>query len=175
MPEVRRSNRDVDQRKLRVLHPDHDAGKGAGETIGEPLSAGSESAARAAAGRTPGLSLFSVAVESAGLGCRVTVRLRSEDALYEGVASGPDVPHHRLRIAAVAAVRAVEEFTAGVVPLALEDVREVPMGPRMVVLAGVALPGPDGGDCLLGAALLQQDPVEAAVRAVLEAVRPVLI
>lgn len=174
MPEARRSNRDVDDRRLRLLHIARDAGK-AGESRSALLGeTGAATTIHAAAGGRPFLSLSSVAVESGSLTFRVTVRLRAEDALYEGSASGPDVPHHRLRLAAQAAVRAVEEWTAGVVPLAVEDVREVPMGPRTVVLAGIVLPGPDGGSCLVGTALVQQDPVEAAVRAVLEAVRPVL-
>ncbi|HEY8417214.1 MAG TPA: hypothetical protein VIK93_04150 [Limnochordales bacterium] len=116
-------------------------------------------------------SLFAVCVETGGLRCRVKVQLQVGDALYEGVASGPDSPRQRLRLAAAAAVQAVEELLGGVVPLAVEDLREVALGPRTAVVLSLALPGDEGEDCLIGSALLRHDPAEAGARAVLDAVQ----
>ncbi len=141
----------VDHRKISVaqVNPESDPGRGAGNAE---------------------LSLFAVSVSSRDLRCTVNVQLRLGDYLYEGVASGPDSPRQRLRLAAAAAVQAVEEYTGGGVPLAVEDVQEVALGPRTVVVVSVARPSVDGGDCLVGTAVVQHDPVEAVARAVLDAV-----
>jgi|GEM_PF-3642338 len=119
----------------------------------------------------PAPSLFAVGVETGGRRCLVKVQLQAGDGLYQGVAAGPDSPRQRLRLAAAAAVQAVEELLGGAFPLAVEDVQEVALGARTAVVLTLALPADAGVDCLIGAALIHRDPIEAGARAVLDAVR----
>lgn len=56
------------------------------------------------------LELFSLSIESGRGSCRITVKLRAGDALYEGAKRGPDVVSMRTRLAALATIEAIEQF-----------------------------------------------------------------
>lgn len=123
--------------------------------------------------------LHSLTVESTRHGCRVTVKLRAGDGLYEGEVVGADVVSARPRLAAEAALAAVAQWEAegpehdSRAAVALYDLQTIVLGPKHVVLAAlVADERRAGGEerWLVGCALVEKDLADAAVRAVLDAV-----
>lgn len=81
----------VDRRKVRVSQPDEP----------EP---------RRSATELVRLELHGLSIESGLHSCRVVVKLRCGEALYEGMNIGPDVVSMRPRLAALAALEAIQQF-----------------------------------------------------------------
>lgn len=140
-----------------------------------PLDDGAPGGAAAGAD----LDLHSLTVESTRHGCRVTVKLRAGEGLYEGEALGADVVSGRPRLAAEAALAAVAQWEAEEeepgerASLSLYDLQQVAIGPQQVLIA--ALVAGDGRPVaderwLIGCTLVEKDLPDAAVRAVLDAV-----
>lgn len=103
----------------------------------------------------------------------VKVHLEDQGLVYEGIATGPHHNRSRLELVAQAALRAVEIFLRSEGLFVLEGVTTAGVGAREVVVVVVALPGRDE-ETLTGSSLVRDDPREAVVRAVLDAVnRPV--
>ncbi|MDR7521052.1 MAG: hypothetical protein QN168_01170 [Armatimonadota bacterium] len=103
----------------------------------------------------------------------VKVHLEDRGMLYEGVASGPGVPRHRLALVAQATLRAVEVFLRAQGLLVFEAVATHPVGEHEVAVVTVTLAGEEH-ETLAGASVIRDDPREAVVRAVLAAVnRPI--
>lgn len=103
----------------------------------------------------------------------VKVHLEDRGMLYEGIAAGPNVPHHRLGLVAQAALRAVEVFLRAQGLLVFEGVATTQVGEHEVAVVTVTLAGSDQ-EILSGSSIVRDDSREAVVRAVLAAVnRPV--
>lgn len=103
----------------------------------------------------------------------VKVHLEDRGMLYEGIASGPNVPRHRLALIAQAALRAVEIFMRAPGLLVFEGATTVPVGEHEVAVVTVTLTGTDQ-EVLSGSSVVGDDPREAVVRAALAAVnRPI--
>jgi len=115
-----------------------------------------------------GLSL-SVVRDSA----EVKVHLEDRGLLYEGIASGPNVPRHRLALVAQATLRAVEVFLRAPGLLAFEAAGTFHVGEHEVAVVVVTLTSTDQ-ETVSGSSIVGEDPREAVVRAALAAVnRPV--
>lgn len=103
----------------------------------------------------------------------VKVHLEESGLIYEGIATGPHHSRTRLELVADAALRAVEIYLRAEALFMLEGVSTTTVGGRDVVLVVISLPGREE-EVLTGASLVREDPREAVVRAVLDAVnRPV--
>lgn len=104
---------------------------------------------------------------------RVTLGLPSdEEARFEGEAEGPNLPGHQARIVGMAAVEALNTAMRTDHRLALEEARIIGMGAFQVAVAVVALATPHvkaEQRILAGAAVVEGDPVDAVVKACLQA------
>lgn len=153
---------DIDPGRVRISQPEDWPGGGAGRHFhdGDPPGE-ADGAARAEAvlggvshdnPRLRPLSLHGLTVESTGGMCRVFVKLRTGDELYEGQARGVDMPGLRPRLCAEAALHAFAQFQeeglqlddGGARPdvsLTLSDLHYLPIGPGgAVVVSVVGLP-----------------------------------
>src|SRR5690606_3361015 len=121
---------------------------------------------RAAVGaERPLLRKLSVVVESGHVTVQVTI---DADGEYVGEASGQDSVGVRMRLAAQAALRALNRYM-GSERVHLEDIAVVEFAEDKGVVAALTLPGAEGDSSALGIALVQTDWVDAAARAVLDA------
>lgn len=103
----------------------------------------------------------------------VKVQLEHEGLVYEGASTGPNASSHRLDLVGEATLRAVETYLRSDRLFLLDGARCVPVASHQVALVVVSWLGPDE-EVLSGSALVRDDPREAVVRAVLDAVnRPV--
>lgn len=103
----------------------------------------------------------------------VKVHLEDQGLMYEGIASGPYASRNRLELVGEASLRAVEIFLRTESMFLLEGATVSTIGPHGVAVAVVSLPGREE-DTLVGSAVVRDDPREAVVRAVLDAInRPV--
>jgi hypothetical protein len=103
----------------------------------------------------------------------VKVHLESQDLIYEGIASGPYASHNRFDLMGEATLRAVEIFLRTDGMFLLDGVGVTTIGAHEVAVAVVSLPG-RAEETLVGSAVVRDDPREAVVRAVLDAInRPV--
>lgn len=103
----------------------------------------------------------------------VKVHLEDQGLLYEGIASGPHASRNRLELVAEATLRALELFLRTEGLFILEGVSTMTVGTREVAVAVVSLSSREE-ETLAGSSLVRDDPREAVVRAVLDAVnRPV--
>lgn len=103
----------------------------------------------------------------------VKVHLEDRGLLYEGIASGPNVPRHRLALIAQATLRAVEVFLRAPGLLAFEGVTTVTVGEHEVAIVTATLTAAEQ-ETLSGSSVVGDDPREAVVRAALAAVnRPI--
>lgn len=103
----------------------------------------------------------------------VKVHLEDQGLMYEGIASGPYASRNRLDLVGAAALKAVELFLRTDSMFLLEGVTVSTIGPHDVAVAVVSLPGREE-ETLVGSAIVRDDPREAVVRAVLDAInRPV--
>ncbi len=103
----------------------------------------------------------------------VKVRLEQEGMVYEGGAQGPNSASHRLELVGAATLRAVETYLRSDGLFLLEGALTVPIATRQVAVVLVSWLGPQE-QVLSGASVAHDDPREAVVRAVLDAVnRPV--
>lgn len=103
----------------------------------------------------------------------VKVHLEDQGLIYEGIASGPHASRNKLELVAEATLRALEIFLRTEGLFVLEGVGTSTVGTREVAVAVVSLSGREE-ETLAGSSLVRDDPREAVVRAVLDAVnRPV--
>jgi hypothetical protein len=98
---------------------------------------------------------------------RVALYLGGETFIGSAVVEDED---DRLRLAALATLAAVSQAVPELPPFVLEEVQESAVGGRPCVLAVVATSERGRGVPYLGAAFVRRDALEAAVRAVLDAV-----
>lgn len=101
------------------------------------------------------------------------VRIEHEGLTYEGSASGPVGAAHGPEVVGAAAIRAVETYLRCEGVFHLKAATVVPLATHQVAVALVRWAGPKE-ELLSGAAIVRDDPRDAVVRAVLDAVnRPV--
>ncbi|HEX6972470.1 MAG TPA: hypothetical protein VF234_09640 [Limnochordia bacterium] len=100
----------------------------------------------------------------------VSVRIGTGSAEWTGTARGQDAPGARARLAAIAALRALEEALEGRGRLQLDDLVPFSLGGWEGYLVGVTLAHGRDEEMLVGSALARRDDVDAAVKAVLNAV-----
>lgn len=105
-----------------------------------------------------------------GTRLHVSVTLGWQQDLYVGQATGPGASATRLRLVGEATLHALEQAIGEDVGLALAAVETPTVGNRQVAVAQVVMVS--GGDerLMVGSALVAQDPSQAAVRSVLDAV-----
>ena len=117
----------------------------------------------------PRLKFVGMTVAILREGAEVKIQLEHDGAIVEGVAAGPKATVQRLQLIGAATLRAVETHLRAQGLFLLEGVTIAPLGARQVALAVVAWLGPEE-DVLSGSSLVRDDPREAVVRAVLDAV-----
>lgn len=117
----------------------------------------------------PRLKFVGLTFSTLRQGAEVRLQLEQDGMLYEGSASGPNTPEHRLELVGEATLRAVETFLRARDVFRLEGVALATLASRQVAVALVAWLGP-GGDLLAGSSVVRDDAREAVVRAVLAAV-----
>jgi len=106
--------------------------------------------------------------------CTAEVELEwLEGQKVRGAASGQSSPTVDLRVAAEAGLRAIETFSEGVLAFELIGVKAIRAFDANVVIVSIANRR-DGPARLLGACLVEDDPVRGAVVAVLGATNRVL-
>ena len=121
----------------------------------------------------PRLKFVGMTVAILREGAEVKIQLEHDGAIFEGAAAGPKAAVQRLQLIGAATLRAVETHLRAQGLFLLEGVTIAPLGARQVALAVVAWLGPEE-DILSGSSLVRDDPREAVVRAVLDAVnRPI--
>jgi hypothetical protein len=91
-----------------------------------------------------------------------------------GKASGQSSPMGDLRVAADAALRALEAFSGGALAFELAGVKALRAFDANIVIVAVGLRKGEGPQRLLGSYLAERDPVRAAVIAVLNATNRLL-
>jgi hypothetical protein len=99
----------------------------------------------------------------------VKVQLEHEGLVYEGGSSGPNASSHRLELVGEATLRAVEAYLRSDGLFLLEGAVVVPLASHQVALVLTTWLGPEQ-ELLSGSAVVRDDPREAVVRAVLDAV-----
>jgi hypothetical protein len=124
----------------------------------------------------PRVVINQVLVSTYGLEATVEVRLSAGDRRATGVASGPAVDSYLVRLAAVAAAKAIDELLRAVVEPGgpsrcfVEHTGVVSFGNTDVAVAVVLLVCGGWVEQLTGSALVDADPRQAVVRATLGAV-----
>lgn len=112
---------------------------------------------------------------SLGGRCSAEVEFEWVDgARARGAAQGQSSPTVDLRVAAEAALRGIEQFTAGALAFELIGVKAIRAFDATVVIVSLANRTPEGPKRLIGAALEESDSPRGAVVAVLSATNRVL-
>ncbi|AJC74508.1 hypothetical protein AJ81_10340 [Pseudothermotoga hypogea DSM 11164 = NBRC 106472] len=112
-------------------------------------------------------TIESVKAEEVGKNLRVTVIIRHDDEAYEGIAEGPRTSLQRLRIAASAVLKAVEELSSNV--YSVDDVRVVNLAGKDFVVCHVTRLANDKEKSIIGSAEIGRDVLFAAANAALDA------
>lgn len=114
-------------------------------------------------------SIEGIATEVSGTSAQVTVTLRKRGATVTGEASGANSKESLLRLAAAAALDALEKLLADGTRFSLEHVAVQRSGAGDIALATLTLTGSPGAMSLSGSAMVTGLPTEAVVRAALDA------
>lgn len=114
--------------------------------------------------------LSGVTVLSTGRTSESRVQLEIAGCRYEGTASGPNTANNKLRLISQATIFALENYLKGTCNLVLEDIATLTLAKRQAVAASVSLVTNIGEERLIGAAFLNHDEREAAVKATLAAI-----
>ncbi len=113
-------------------------------------------------------AIHAIEQDSDGDDVRVTITLDCGKKRHYGQAIGEADPSHRPRLAAEAALRAVEHLIGDDTRLELMAVATAGLGQARIALAQIR--AGDNGDMLVGTAVIREDdPPLAAVRAVMDA------
>jgi hypothetical protein len=113
-------------------------------------------------------AIVAIEEDADGDDVRITITLDWQDHRHYGTAVGRADPPHRARLAAEAALQAVEHMSGDRIQTELMAVATADLGDARVALAQVRLG--DDGEVLVGSALLADaGPSLAAVRAVMAA------
>jgi len=112
----------------------------------------------------------SVTVLSGGRSTEAKVLLEIGGDIYEGTSSGPSTAINKLRVISQATLLALEAFLKGTCNLVTEDIALINLARRQAVAVSVSLVTNIGEERLIGAAFMNEDEREAAVKATLSAV-----
>lgn len=114
--------------------------------------------------------VVSVTVLSTGRTTEIKVQLEIGGQVFEGLSAGPNTANNKLRLISQATVLALEGYLKGTCNLVPEDIVTINLAKRQAVVASVSLVTNIGEERLIGAAFLNHDEREAAVKATLAAV-----
>ncbi|MHB9094793.1 MAG: hypothetical protein ACYC21_08970 [Eubacteriales bacterium] len=112
----------------------------------------------------------SVTVLSGGRTTEAKVRLEIGGDIFEGSASGPSTATNKLRLISQATVMTLEDYMKGTCNMVTEDITVVTLARRQAIAACVSLVTNISEERLIGAAFVNDDEREAAVKATLSAV-----
>jgi hypothetical protein len=113
--------------------------------------------------------IVSINASVAGLSAGATVTLEIDGIRYVGNASGPASQSGRMRMLALAALDALEQWSGEMVNFALEDVTVVQLGHEKVAVACIVLVTNFGEQTFTGSSLVRNNEKDAVVRATLDA------
>jgi hypothetical protein len=113
--------------------------------------------------------IVSINASVTGLSAGSTVTLEIGGVQYVGSAEGPASQSGRLRMLALAALDALEQWSGEMVNFALEDVAIVQLGHEKVAVACIVLVTNFGEQTFTGSSLVRQNEKDAIVRATLDA------
>lgn len=113
--------------------------------------------------------IVSINASVTGLSAGATVTLEISGNKYVGSADGPASQSGRLRMLALAALDALEQWSGEMVNFALEDVAVVQLGHEKVAVACIVLVTNFGEQTFTGSSLVRQNEKDAIVRATLDA------
>ena len=113
--------------------------------------------------------IVSINASVTGLSAGATVTLEIGGNRYVGSADGPASQSGRLRMLALAALDALEQWSGEMVNFALEDVTVVQLGHEKVAVACIVLVTDFGEQTFTGSSLVRQNEKDAIVRATLDA------
>ena len=116
------------------------------------------------------LKFSDVSISLNGTKTDATVRLVKEGAVYSGNASGMSSPSAQMKLISSATLRAIEASGLSSFSVVLEDVNEIIIGSRKVVLVLINMVTDRGEDLLTGSAIIKQDVWKGVVNATLDAV-----
>lgn len=122
----------------------------------------------AAAPPRPVISRLRMRVSGLEVHCAVTLSVAGREVT--GLAVGTANSSGTLRAVSGATLRAVEQLTAGVVRLEIEQLELTSVGSDSTLLVSLTMMSATGSSRLTGAAAVRQDVRQAAVRATLDAV-----
>lgn len=114
--------------------------------------------------------LVSIGFSTAGNTARAQVELEFARDLYQGEAQGPGTSYNKLRLVAIAALKALEDIVRQRCVFFLEDVVITRAGRWDTALVVVSAMLQSQEERLVGAVLVEGDQLEAVVKAVLSAV-----
>jgi hypothetical protein len=115
-------------------------------------------------------ALMRVGESPNGTRTTIEVTLRFEDQEHVGTAKGPAVMSARHRLVGEATIDAIEQTFPTMPPIALDAISVTPVGNNEVVVAVVVSASHRGAEDLdVGSAVVAQDPDDATVKAVLNA------
>jgi hypothetical protein len=118
----------------------------------------------------PRAALMRIGESPNGTRTTIEVTLRHEDEEHVGSATGPAVISARPRLVGEATINAIEQTFPAMPPIALDAISLTPVGQSNVVVAIVVSAGQRGTEDLnVGSAVVGNDPDDASVKAVLNA------
>ncbi len=118
----------------------------------------------------PRAALMRIGESPNGTRTTIEVTLRHDDEEHVGSATGPAVISARPRLVGEATIHAIELTFPTMSPIALDAISLTPVGQTDVVVAIVVSAGQRGTeDVNVGSAVVQNDPDDASVKAVLNA------
>ncbi len=113
--------------------------------------------------------IISINTSITGLSAGATVTLEIGGNTFVGSAEGPASQSGRLRMLALSALDALEQWSGEMVNFALEDVAIVQLGHEMVAVACIVLVTNFGEQTFTGSSLVRHNEKDAVVRATLDA------
>lgn len=117
------------------------------------------------------LRFSDVSISLNGVKAEAIVRLKSNEEIYEGKATGHSSSHSQLRLVATATLRAIENCHGSDGSLVLEDLTSsVALSGRNIVVVYISVITSRDEDALTGSAIVKQDLWKAVVNATLDAV-----
>jgi len=118
----------------------------------------------------PRAALLRINESPNGTRTTIEVTLRRENEEHVGTATGPAVISARMRLVGEATISAIEKSFPAMPPVALDAISLTPVGQSSVVVAIVVSSGDRGSEDLnVGSAVVMNDPDDASVKAVLNA------
>lgn len=116
------------------------------------------------------IKIGAVNTETSDLKAKVRVELRQGEAQFYGIAEGVASQAERLRLAAEATLRAVEQWTKAEARFSLEGVTIVRLGSEQAAVACISMISSAGEASFIGSAIVKNSENDAVVKATLAAI-----